>query len=257
MPTRALVLLFALLAAGLARAQDVAVYWVPDASTAPVKHLAPADPALAAAQPAADPAKAADGWMSTNLTGAFPGWAPSNSAHKNLFIKAGTPIHQLPRNDSPVLGLAQDDPETGVDEVQGDWCRVTFPGPVLVYFKQVKAPAPPPAPAPTPPAPAPTPPAQAAPPPVAVAVPANAANLPHYYIGILKLRTNPTIGGPAEAKYILVNNGQLLALVNLDKVILPGPASDFVGKRVSIYGIAEPAPDSFVALILAQLVQLN
>jgi hypothetical protein len=257
MPTRALLLLLGLLAAGLARAQDVSVYWVPDVGTAPVKRLSPTDPALASAQPAADPAKAADGWMSTNLTGHFPGWAPSNSAHKNLFIKAGTPIHQLPRNDSPVLGLAQDDPETDVEEVQGDWCRVTFPGPVLVYFKQVKAPAPVPAPPPLVPAVAPAPAPPAARPPAAVAVPANAANLPRYYIGILKLRTNPTIGGPVEAQYILVNNGQLLALVNLGNVILPGPASNFVGKRVSIYGIAEPAPDSLVALIQAQLLQLN
>jgi hypothetical protein len=251
--------LLGLLAAAASRAQDVPLYFIAD-PTAPVAlHLKTGDPALASAKPVADSAKAAAGWMSLQLIQTFTGWAPTNTARKDLTVRPGTAVQQLPTSDSPIIGTAANDPATNVEAVQGAWSQVTYPGPLLLYFLQIKTPPPAPAPAPAPtPAPAPAPVADI--PTTVVANPASgdSSNLPRYYVGILKLRTNPLTGGPASAQYLLISpNGQLLALVDLSNVMLPGPAANYLGKNVRIYGVTEPANGSLVALLKAQLLQPN
>ena len=258
--------LLSLLAAGQALAADappapvVTLYFTPDSAAPMARQMPAGDPALAAATPHSDPAKAAAGWMVLTLSENLTGYAPTNTSRKDLSIRPGTPIHQFPKSDSPVIGLAADNPETQIEASRGDWLEVTYPGPEVLYFLQVKAPPPPAPPAPPP---APAPPVAPTPEPESVASPnasatTSAPNQPHYYIGTLKLRTNPLIRGPVSAQYILVgNDGQLLALVDLSDVILPGPADEFLGKSVRVYGASEPADASLVVLIKAQLLQPN
>jgi hypothetical protein len=239
--------------------REVSLYFSANASGPVAKTLPAADPALASAMPVSDPAKSAAGWQSFSMNGPFSGYARSNTARKDTSLRPGTPIYAMESESSPVIGHAADTPPTYVDNVRGrDWFQVTFPGPATVYFQTMKAAPPPPPPAP---APAPTPVVvQAAPPPAVVATASgnDASSLPRFYVGVLKLRTNPLYGGPAEARYFLVgNDGQMLALVDLTNVILPGPADDFLGKRVRIYGVTQPANGSLVALLKAQLIQLN
>ncbi len=236
----------------------VSLYLSSDTLGPVLKQTKANDPALAGATPVADSAKAAAGWQTASLNGPFPGYARSNTARKDLTLRPGTPVYLQASESSPVLGLAQLDPPTNVDNVRGSqWFQVTYPGPVVVYFQQAKAPAPAPAPVAVP---APVPVAQPVLPViVSTAVSnANASSIPRYYVGVLKLRTNPLVGGPADAQYMLMgNNGQLLVLVDLGNVILPGPASDYLGQRVRIYGATEPASGSLVALLRAQLLQPN
>ncbi len=244
-------------AASSAAAPVINLYAVPDAGAPALIQLKGGDAAFAATKPAADPAKAAAGWVSVTLSQNVTGYAPTNTSRKDLSIRPGTPIHQLPKSDSPIIGVATDSPVTSVEAAHGDWLEVTYPGPEVLYYQQIN-------PVRTPPpvsVPASTPVAAPTPEPESVATPVagtSAGSLPRYYIGVLKLRTNPLTRGPANAQYILVgNDGQLLALVDLGNIILPGPADNYLGKSVRVYGASEPANDSLVALIKAQLLQLN
>jgi len=186
---------------------DVVVYQSPDATSPVLMHLPASDARLADAAPILDAAKAAQGWEKLVLSGGVSAY----------FIKPAT---------QPALSA---------------------PTPVTAA---TPAPAPAPVPAPTPArAPAPTKvtavtPVSAATPPLTVtATPApkqaDAADVPKFFFGTLKLRTDTKLSGPVNAHYVLYSDkGLVIALVDLNDVVLGSSVVDYLGKTVKIYGTA-------------------
>jgi len=259
----------------------VSVYLSPDANALVFQRLAPGDPHLAAAKPVPDADKAAQGWQMAELDGPFMGFVPTDKA-KDGTVAAGAPVHLSMDDVGPVMGNAAETPALAVKTAGAVWSTVSFPGPLTVYFikpasKAVAAPAPvaatPPAAimAPAPalaPAPAPTPVnvtavpvVSAATPPITVtAVPAtklvDPSAVPNFYYGKLALRTDPKIGGPTNAQYVLYGDkGQVIALVDLNNVVLPNPLVAYLEKTVKIYGRAYPGRSAPYPIIFALTVQ--
>jgi hypothetical protein len=105
------------------------------------------------------------------------------------------------------------------------------------------------------PTPVPATPAPAAP---AVAATTDTVNTARFFTGVLKMRTDPKIQGPINAKYLLEGSkGRLLALVDLSEIALPHPLVNYLGKTVKVYGYIHPTPDPPYAMITAKLLQLN
>jgi len=251
---------------------SIAVYLSPDTGKQALLQVGTGDARLADAKPVADAAKAAAGWQVATLAGPFVGYVQSKTAHKDYSITPGTPVHVSPDENSPVLGTAAQKPFLSVSSPGLDWSEVSFPGPVTAYFQigapKAVAPAVAAVPA-TPPTPAvsapPTRPAGVAP--VATLIPVTAApaakqadanDVAHYYYGVLKSRTDPTIGGPTNAQYVLYSNrGQVLALVDLSDVVLPNPVVAFLDKSVKIYGTAYPETHAPAVVIHALTLQAN
>jgi hypothetical protein len=236
---------------------DIALYLSPDATTRAFLQVPASDPRLAAAQPAAK------GWMTVSLPGPFTAYVQSNFTHKDLTVIAGTPIHAAANSNSAVLGAAPVNPPLSLLSPDINWSTVSFPGPVTVYFqKAAPAVATPMAAAPAPvtavaatPAPVTALPAAA----VVTATPtatATATDVPHYYYGVLKLRTNPAMGGPINAQYLLYSEkGELVALVDLSNVVLSRPAAEYLGKSVKVYGTAYTVSNLPSLVISAQMMQ--
>jgi hypothetical protein len=248
-------------AKAFAAAGDVALYLAPDASTLAFLRVPAGDARLAAAQPAAN------GWQTVSLPGPFTAYVQSNHVHKDLTVIAGTPIHAAANSNSPVLGTAPDNPPLSLLSPDIDWSTVSYAGPVTVYFQKA-APAAMPA-APTPVTAAPAPVAVVSPKPVAVtaqpvatvvtATPtatAAATDVPHYYYGVLQLRTNPALGGPINAQYLLYSEkGALVALVDLSNVVLGRSVAEYLGKSVKVYGTAYTVSNLPSIVINAQMVE--
>jgi hypothetical protein len=260
-------------------ASDIAVTLTPDVAAPALAHLKSDDALLATAKPAADPAKAALGWQTIDLPGPFTGFVPTSKSRKDLSVIPGTPVHLLADEASPVLGNASDSPALVLTSADVQWSQVSFPGPLTGYFLKsaaatpaaAPAPAPKPAPAPMVVTPTPTLPAQIVTPmqPVSAATPALAVtpmpaakpttdptDLPHYYYGILKPRTDLNINGPVNAKYLLYGTkGELIALVDLNDVVLSTSVQNFLNKSVRIYGTAYPGSSLPFATIHAITLQ--
>jgi hypothetical protein len=236
----------------------ISLYFVPDTSAPAAAQWPANDPRLGSAKPSPDAAQAAAGWQVVSLSEPFTGYAPTNTSRKDLDITPGTPIHQSPDASSAVIGTAQSDPGTTVQNVSGDWAQVTFPGPVSLFFLgSPPAPPPPPPPAP-PPAPVLTEAPVAAPAAPAVSATPSTGRLPRYYLGILQLRTDDKISGPSSAKYVLYGpDGLPIAIVDMNAVILPTSMQNYLGRYVKIYGVPEASNDMPGTLLRAQLVQLN
>ena len=245
---------------------EIKLFW----TTLPGKPLAQTfqagDPALSSAKPVADPTLAAAGWQAIQISGNFEGYVSVSTARKDLTIIPGTAIHQDADMNSAVIGSAADQPPTSIVSVGGDWAKVTMPGPATVYFQGPAAPATPPAadaPAPTPAVPAAKP-APVLPPPVlaqpltsaATPLGGGSADLPRYIYGILKLRTDTKLDGPPSAQYILVDgHGAIMAVVDLNRVILTTPLNDYLGRFVKVYGAVEANNGFPPVLLKATLVQ--
>jgi len=268
--------LFAAVAAGAdtpAPAGDVAVYLSTDATKPALLHLSAGDASLADAQPVLDAARVIEGWRVAVLPGPFTGYVATKTTHKDLTVTPNTPVHVSPDENSPVLGPAPSNPFLTITSPGIDWSEVSFPGPLPVYFiaaaPKPATPAVAPTPAPTPaviapPTPPPTvTPVTAIPAVTAVtAVPAatqaDPTEVGHYYYGVLKLRTDLNIGGPTNAHYVLYGpKGQIVALVDLNDVVLPNPVITYLNKAAKIYGTAYPEPSLPFAVIHAFTLQAN
>ncbi|HTB63075.1 MAG TPA: hypothetical protein VK737_05760 [Opitutales bacterium] len=252
-----------------AAASDIAVTLTPDVTAPALAHLKSDDARLATAKPAADPVKAALGWQTLDLPGPFTGYVPTDKSRKDLSVIPGTPVHLLADDKSPVLGNAPDSPALILTSADVLWSQVSFPGPITGYYLKAAAstPATTPAamvvtPTPTPPPTVVTPtktvsaatppltavnPTPTAKPAAAMAKPASTANtpdptdIPQYYFGTLKQRTDLTISGPVNAKYLLYGTkGELIALVDLNDVVLSTSVANFINRSVRIYGTAYP-----------------
>ncbi len=239
---------------------DIALYLSPDATTPAFLQVPASDARLAAAQPAAN------GWQSVSLPGPFTAYVQSNHTHKDLTVIAGTPIHAAANSNSPVLGTAPENPPLSIKEPEIDWSEVSYAGPVIVYFQKAGPTATPAAATPmaVTPAPAPAKPSAVTALPQATAVTATptviaaATDVPHYYYGVLKLRTNPFIDGPINAQYLLYSDkGALVALVDLSEVVLGNPIANYLGKPVKVYGTAYTAKNLPSVVIRAQMLQAN
>jgi hypothetical protein len=239
---------------------DVVLFWEAQTGKPLTQTFSAGDPALASAKPHPDTAKAAAGWQVIQISGNFEGYVSVSTARKDLTIIPGTAIHREADNNSTVIGTAADQPPTTIVSVGGDWAKVAMPGPATVYFQGKPAPATP-APTQTTPTPKPgpvLPPPVVAPPITSPATPigGGSADLPRYFYGILKLRTDTKLDGPSSAQYILVDgNGAIIAVVDLNRVILTTPLNDYLGKFVKVYGAAEAVNGFPSVLIKAQLVQ--
>ncbi len=264
-------------------ANTIAVYLAPDASQPALLQVPAADARLADAKPATDTAKAAQGWKQVSLAGPFTGYVQSSTTRKDMSVRDGTPVHIAAEVNSPVLGTAPASPALVVTSPAIDWCQVSFPGPITVFFQPTPPAAAISTPAATPAAPAattaptvantapaatatPTRPSAApgAPPPptptqpAATAKKADASDVGHYYYGTLKYRTNPTIRGPINVDYALYNSrNEVVALVDLNDVVLPGSPAAFLGKSVKVYGTAYTDASLPFAVIHAQSLQAN
>ena len=260
----------------------VSLYLSPDTHTATFQRVAPADPRLAGAKPVADADKAAQGWLALDLTGSFSGFVTTDKT-KDGTVAAGTPVHLTMDDLGPIMGNAAETPALTTKAAGGVWTAVSYPGPVTVYFLKPEAktavspapaaaappaavmaptPAPRPAQAPSPVVTAVAPVAAATPPVIVTAVPvakqSDPAEVPHFYYGTLALRTNPKIGGPTNAQYLLYGDkGQLIALVDLNNVVLPNPVVTSLDKSVKIYGTAYPGQSAPYPVIFAVTMQAN
>jgi hypothetical protein len=241
---------------------DVALYLAPDATTPAFLHVPASDARLANAQPTAN------GWESVTLPGPFTAYVQSNRIHKDLTVIAGTPVYAGASSSSAVLGNASDNPPLSIQKPEVDWSEVSFPGPLAVYF-QMNAPSAPATPAaatlvtatPVAVTAAPVSPTAVTALPAAAtvtAVSAAPADVPHYYYGVLKLRTNPFISGPINAGYVLYSDkGQFIALVDLSNVVLGSPVADYLDKSIKIYGTTYTASNLPSVVINAQMLQVN
>ncbi len=266
-------LLTAALAAADAPAGDLALYLSPDATKPALLKVSAGDARLANAAPMTDAAKAAEHWRSVSLPGPFTGYVPSNSTHKDLSVNPGTPIHMAPDENSPVLGATTANPLMSISSPGLDWSEVSFAGPVTAYFIATPPAAVPAVAAPPSPTPAATPSAPAAPAAPAstammpatatvTAIPAgkqtDAGDMAHYYYGVLKLRTNPAIGGPTNAKYVLYSNkDQVLAVVDLNDVVLPNAVATYLNKSAKIFATAYNDPKVPILVLHAVSIESN
>lgn len=80
----------------------------------------------------------------------------------------------------------------------------------------------------------------------------------HYYYGTLKLRTNPAIGGPTNAQYVLYSNkGQVLAVVDLNEVVLPNSIATYLNKSTKIFATAYNDPNVPILVLHALSIESN
>jgi len=273
----------ALRADGFGPASDVAIYLSPDTAAPVFLRFRPDNTLLAGGQAVLDPAKAGQGWESLVLPGPFTGFVPTNKSRKDLSVTPGTPVHTAADDASPVLGNAPDNPALILTNAEVTWSQVNFPGPVTVYFVKpatmpapvapaavapavVAAPTPPPVAAPIAPVAPPvkvTPiaPVVAATPPLTVtAIPApkqaDPGDLPRFFYGTLKLRTDTKIPGPVNAQYALYDNkGALIGLVDLNDVVLGGPIVAYLDHPVKIYGTTYNSPRAIHPILHALTLQ--
>ncbi len=246
-----------------APAGNIALYLSPDATKPALSQVSAGDAKLADAKPAPDAAKAAQGWHVVSLSGPFTGYVTTKASHKDFSVTPGTPVHVSADENSPVLGLSTNNPLLKISSAGVDFSEVSFPGPVTAYFLTGAAAG----------TASPTP-AVSAPPthPAAVtavtAVTAVSATAPtrqadpsdvgHYYYGVLKSRTDQKIAGPVNAEYVLYSSrDQVLALVDLNDVVLPNPVVAYLGKAVKIYGTVYPESHVPFVVIHALTVQTN
>jgi hypothetical protein len=238
-----------------AAAGDVALYLSPDTTTAAFLQVPADDARLAAAKPDRT------GWQIVTLPGPFTAYVQSNHTHKDLTVIAGTPIHAAASSSSPVLGIAPQTPPLSIKEPDIDWSTVSYAGPVTVYFKSAAPVAQPAVAAPAVVSPVvslPVQPTMVTAQPAVATVTASPAQVPQYYYGVLKLRTNPVIDGPINAQYLLYSDkGALVALVDLSEVVLGGPVANYLGKSVKVYGTAYTAKNLPSVVIRGQMLQVN
>jgi len=249
-------------ATSFAATGDIALYLTPDTTTPAFLQVPASDARLASAQTASTA-----GWQTVSLPGPFTAYVQSNYTHKDLTVIPGTPIHAAANSSSPVLGLAPQNPPLSIGTPEIDWSDVSYPGPLTVYFQKSAPVATPAVVAPavvTPVTAAPAQPAVVTAQPLVAtvtatpAITAPSAAVPQYYYGVLKLRTNPTINGPINAQYLLYSEkGALVALVDLNNVVLGGPVADYLGKSVKLYGTANSKDNLPSIVIYAQMLQLN
>ncbi len=252
-----------------AATSEVALYLSPDATTPAFQHMSATDDAITSAKPVLDPAKVTEGWRTTTLPGPVSGYVASKTTHKDMTVTAGTPVHATPDENSPVIGTAPASPLLSVKSPGIDWCEVSLPGPVTAYFQSAPKAAAPAVvavtPAPTPAAPAATAtptrpmlPATTTVTAVPVGKQADPADIAHYYYGVLKQRTNLNIYGPTNAQYVLYSEkGQVLALVDLNDVVLPNPLVNYLNKSVKLFGTAYTESSLPFAVIHATTLQSN
>lgn len=268
-------LTLAALAADAPATSDVALYLSPDAATPVFQHISATDAAVTSAKPVLDAEKVIQGWQVATLPGPVSGYVQSRTTHKDMTITAGTPVHAAPDEKSPVIGTTPANPLLSVKSPGSDWCEVSLPGPMTAYFQIAPKTATPAAVAATPtpaatPAPAPAAPAATATPTrpmlpattTVTAVPvgkqADPADVAHYYYGVLKQRTNLNIYGPTNAQYVLYSDkGQVLALVDLNEVILPNPLMNYLNKSVRLFGTVYTESSLPFAVIHATQLQVN
>jgi hypothetical protein len=184
---------------------DIAVYQSPDTTSPVLMHLTPDDARVADAKPILDANKAADGWETLMLPGAVTAYFIKPAAKAALSAPTPAPIA------SPALA----------------------PAPAL-------APKPAPAPAKVT---AVTPVSASTPPLTVTAIPAakqvDPAEVPKFFYGTLKLRTDTKLSGPINAQYVLYSDkGLVIALVDLNDVVLGSPVLGYLNKPVKIYGTA-------------------
>lgn len=265
-------------ALGAPLTQTTAVHTKPDAGSPAISYLkAGTEPVAATDAPANIPA----GWMAVALPGPFQAYVNAQDLTKGLDVKPGAPIRTAPRADAPVLTIAKRGDKTSITGIQGRWTQINLQKNLVGYIHVANAAAfqpPPAAPeaaatasaaaAPGPassfagtstPSPAPGPAAYTGTPVSSDSQggPGNSSSaLPRQFTG--KFTSTRSLFHPRRPyDWQLVDNaGRRYAYVDVSKLLLTDPISDYAGHYVVVFGAAQPVPGSHDIVIRVESLQL-
>ena len=267
---RILLTAFAALAAALAaHAQTLAnsapAYAAP-ADTAPILGTAKAGSRLA------DTA-APVGWQAVELAGPHTVYVTEKDTLKNFEVRPGGAYYSAPHADAPVIGLAGDKDPAAFADIEGTFNKFSLNKPIVAYVRVAAVPVipvtPPPAPATTP-APA-TDSAALQPPPAAPGamgdtlrndIPASSPTAPgrgldagepslaRTFFGTVASTRNPL--RPRRPYDFQLNDaaGARIAYLDISRLMLTERIEAFVGRPVSLFGIAQPVGDSGSEIVI-------
>jgi hypothetical protein len=100
-----------------------------------------AAPVIGQLPPGTEPAAAAGvtapaGWIAVEVPGPIEGYVISSDMTKSLDVKAGAPIRQAMRADSPVVATGQQGDVTRITDVSGRWSKVSIERKRIGYVRQ-------------------------------------------------------------------------------------------------------------------------
>lgn len=252
-------LLLALLVCGAVRlgadtvASDTAVFAAPDSTSAVISRLKAGTTIQAAAGDA--PA----GWKRIEVDGPFTAFVSSGNINKDLEVQPGAAIRLAPKNDSPVLAIAEEGDKAEVTGLagNGDWCRVSLEKKLTGYIAVGDAANRPTArdtaAATAPPrAPGSIQPGHAAPP------PADSAELPRTFEGRLVTAARLLINPNPPYDYQLTDaSGKRFAYVDLKRVTLNQRIEAVLDRQVIITGTLRNTVDGEKLVIAAESLRLK
>lgn len=262
---RTIFLLGAFVSAGVANGQEdlIDLYMQPDTQGPKVDSVSLEDPRLGQPAPVMDEAMVALGWHFAEFEDVVEGYTPDGKIGKDLLPVNGAIIYSGPSSDSPVLGTYRDGSFIEIKDTGAWWkfdTRMRFP----VYFLlDYPPPLPPvtgaaeePLMAPEPvmveaaPVATPAPMIEETPIVDAAATPASVPQagrqpdtvtppdvIGQVYHGTFK-RSKRTLGlfKPHAPFYLESPEGNRIAWIDTDKIVIPGSLKTFLDKEVIIHG---------------------
>ncbi len=195
------------------------------------------------------------GWVAIRHEGPLFGYAPNSDVGKDLALKPGAIVRAAPTGDGAMLAMITAGDRAEVVSLEGDWSKVVFSKPRILFLNTLAPPPPAVASAPgatTADAPSITP-GPAAP---TAAEPAITAATPRVFQGYL-MRTRRILGAGPRLDHQLVDaGGGRIALLDLGKLLVTDPLDTFEGRRVGVFGPASRSADGRDLVIRVETLRL-
>jgi hypothetical protein len=212
------------------------------------------------------------GWQAVLLPPPHDVFVENRSITKDLSVSRGASLRLQPEADAITLDTAEEEDELEITGLRGRWTQLRLNRPVVGYITAapaapVVAPSPSPAPsriASTPvadsPAGRPAAPAATRPsssPPAAASVGPGLDAMPRTFEGTI-VSTRAPLRPRRPFDYALEDRaGNRLAYLDFTRLMLTSPISDYVGRRVIVYGPARTSPEIQVLVIRVESLQLR
>jgi hypothetical protein len=259
-------LALALLAAGLAPASAAPLTAVAAVQTQPD----PSAPVITYLKPGTEPTPAAEplpplppGWIAVDLPGPFVGYVRNSNFTKDLAVRPGSAIRLEPKEGAGALTTAAKDDKIEIIGLYGNWTQVRLSR-SLVGYVEVGPPTPAapetaasePASEPALP-PLPTPSAAPGAPAPASAASAGNAPLPRYLEGKFTSSRRLFELHPPYPWELVDDSGARIAYLDLHRLLLTAPMSEYEGRDVIVYGPVHTLPGGSKLVIEVQSLQLK
>ena len=114
----------------------VPLYYQPDLSEPSVTSLSIAELENFKIYPVLDEQQAAQGWRWVEYPGTYTGYVKTDNVTKQLKVEPATLVYRSPTEESPVLGILQEDDTYEVNRGDTDFAGITFSKAIPLYFLQ-------------------------------------------------------------------------------------------------------------------------